>query len=62
MASLPPLLWRHYPLYYDVTTFATMTLQGLSRDAEVGELTKKLNDLYKQLVRLSDENEELRGR
>ena len=25
MASLPLLLWRHYPRYYDVTTPATMT-------------------------------------
>ena len=25
MTSLTPLLWRHYPRYYDVTTLATMT-------------------------------------
>ena len=26
MMLLPPLLWRHYPRYYDVTNPATMTI------------------------------------
>ena len=32
MTSLTPLLWRHYPLYYDVTHSSTMTSPPLYYD------------------------------